>query len=152
MPRKRREVEAYQTYVFQIDEVRPSYSLGLNEGRSLGGTYDEYLHIEFIATCISPQKYEARQTRLLFMGIRSLAAELAGSNDAASPLCVGSLTMRGDRSEYLGSIPFDAALAVPQFALAGGARIIYLHGTAMRYGSARIRYAAFYRDIDLSEL
>ena len=134
---KRKNAEEYQTYIFQIDEVRPTYALGTNEDRPREPPYGEYLHVEFLASCVSPEKFAGRKTRLLFIGSRSLVSEVADPRSTSTPMGVGTLTMRGDRSEYLGSLPYDAAIAVPQFALAGGIRIIYLHGLSMRHGRMR---------------
>ena len=64
---------------------------------------------------------------------------------------VGTLTFRGQRSEYLGSVPFDALWNVVLAALKGGFRFIYLHGAAMKNGTARIRSIGFYEEFDMED-
>lgn len=61
---------------------------------------------------------------------------------------LGSLTMRGVRSEYLGSIPFDFALALPSTIAIEGYRWIKLFGGALKYGTARIRSVGFLHQAD----
>jgi hypothetical protein len=64
---------------------------------------------------------------------------------------VGTLTMRGSRSEYLGSIPFDVLLALAPPILAGGLKFIYLSGPALSHGSSRIRDISFWGEADPAE-
>jgi hypothetical protein len=62
---------------------------------------------------------------------------------------IGTLTMRGNQSSYLGSIPFDAALPIPGLVLSGGYRFIYLAGEPVRNGTARIQFISFYHEYDV---
>jgi hypothetical protein len=62
---------------------------------------------------------------------------------------VGTLTFRGERSEYLGGVPFDALWNVVAAFLAGNLHFIHLHGAAMKNGTSRIRTIAFYEEFDL---
>ena len=65
---------------------------------------------------------------------------------------VGTLTLRGKQSDYLGTLPYDAASTLPLMVLAGGYRFIYLSGPPMYRGSSRIGSSSFYRDFDPNDL
>lgn len=87
------------------------------------------------------------------MGERDHTVDLIRPGEATrKPTGIGSLTMRGEQSSYLGSLPLDAALAIPALIQSGGYRFIYLAGEPVRYGSASIRYISFYHDFDVDEL
>ena len=55
------------------------------------------------------------------------------------------------RAAVLGSIPFDALWNVMSATFAGGFRFIYLHGAAMKNGTARINSIGFYQEFDLED-
>lgn len=87
------------------------------------------------------------------MGDRSRTVDLMQPDQATwEPIGVGTLTMRGEQSSFLGSLPLDAALPIPGLIQTGGYRFIYLAGEPVRYGSARIRFISFYHDFDVDEL
>lgn len=151
MPResKKRLREQSESYLFEIEQINPHYSVHLGHPRFDAGAYGEHLHIEISAKCLAPAKFLARETKFVFIADRSMARELVESRLRQSmPINVGTLTMRGSQSDYLGSLPFDAALALPTIALAGGYRFILLGGSSMYRGSAQIMSSGFYRDID----
>lgn len=142
-------VATHESYLFQITEVSPHYGFHLAHAPHETGAYGEYLHTELKAKCLKPSKYEGRETTFTFIGDRGITDELkAPGRTQRSPLCVGTLTMRGNRSSYLGSLPFDIAVALPLIAVADGSGFIVLSGTTARGGTATIRSSSFYRDID----
>lgn len=113
------------------------------------GAFGEHLHIELTAACLRPRKFEGRQTRFVFIGSREVIAETQQRRGAERrPASVGHLTFRGQQSEYLGTLPYDAATTLPLVMLAGGYRFIYLSGAAVYRGSASITSSSFYRDFD----
>lgn len=61
------------------------------------------------------------------------------------------LTMRGEQSSYLGSLPYDAAWRLSPVILTGGFRYIYLHGSAMYRGIAQIHSIGFYEEFDVED-
>jgi hypothetical protein len=93
-------------------------------------------------------------TRFTFIGDRSNERDLWVQTPAVEKheAGVGTLTFRGERSEYLGSVPFDALWSVVHTTLAGGFRFIYLHGAAMKNGTARIKSIGFYNEFDLDDV
>jgi hypothetical protein len=64
---------------------------------------------------------------------------------------VGTLTFRGDRSDYLGSVPFDALWNVVHATVSGGIQFIYLHGAAMKRGTARMTSIGFYEEFNVED-
>lgn len=151
--RKRRPVEEWESFLFEIEKVHSHYSFG--DGWPLDRTaYSEHLHPEVDATCLAPEKYKGRQTRFTLIGDRSNERDLWAQTYALEKhhAGVGTLTFRGGRSEYLGSVPFDALWNVITTALAGGFRFIYLHGAGMKNGSARMKSIGFYEEFDLDDV
>ena len=115
--------------------------------------YDEALQPEIDTVCLAPQKLSGRQTRFALIGNRRVERDLwmqksAPKNESG----VGTLTMRGAQSNYLGSIPYDALWRIQPLILAKGIRFIYLHGAAMLRGEARIRSMAFYDEFDPDDI
>lgn len=151
--RKGRQVEEWGSFLFAIEKVHPHYSFG--DGSHLDRTaYSEYFHPEVKATCVAPEKFKGRTTTFTLIGDRSDEHDLWSQTYALDKhqRGVGTLTFRGERSEYLGSVPFDALWHVMLTTLAGGFRFIYLHGAAMKRGTARIKSIGFYEEFDLENV
>jgi hypothetical protein len=141
-------VEEWESFLFEIEKIHPHYSFG--NGSKLEQTaFAEHFHPEWDARCISAEKYKGRMTRFTIIGDRS--SERDQWEQTLADACrsgVGTLTFRGQRSEYLGSLPFDALWNVVLTSLAGGLRFIYLHGAAIKHGTARITSIGFYEEFD----
>ncbi|HEX4737740.1 MAG TPA: hypothetical protein VH331_09270 [Allosphingosinicella sp.] len=147
----KRQIEASESYLFRIESLHSQYSFG--DGYKLLPTaYSEHLHPEIEATCLAPTGYKDRPTRFTLIGDRRLEQDLWMQKHAVPhELGVGTLTMRGSQSHYLGAVPYDAAWRIQPLILAGGLRFIYLHGAAMRHGSASIGSISFYQEFDRDE-
>jgi hypothetical protein len=149
-PKRHRPVEDWGSYLFAIERVHSHYSFG--DGSRLDRTaFAEYFHPEVDATCVTPEKYKGRLTRFTLIGDRLDERDLRTQTSAIEKhdTGVGTLTFRGERSDYLGSVPFDALWNVMATTLAGGFRFIYLHGAAMKHGTARIKSIGFYEEFNL---
>lgn len=146
--RRRRQVEQSERFLFEIKQVHSHYSFG--DGSRLDRTaFSEHLHPGIDAVCLAPEKFTGRVTRFTIIGDRSNERDLWGQVRADEHHGgVGTLTFRGARSEYLGSLPFDALWNVMLTVAAGGFRYIYLHGGALKHGSSRIRWMALYEEFD----
>lgn len=149
--RRRRRAEEWGSFLFELDKVHPRYSFG-NGSRFDRTAFSEHLHPEWDAACIVPDKFKGRMTKFTIIGDRSHERDLweqkfADENHSG----VGTLTFRGQRSEYLGSMPFDALWNVVLASLTGGIRFIYLHGAAIKNGTARITYIGFYEEFDVED-
>ena len=148
--RKRRPVEEWGSFLFAIEKVHSHYSFG--DGWRLDRTaFSEHFHPEVDATCLAPEKFKGRTTRFTLIGDRPNERDLWLQTYALDKhkAGVGTLTFRGDRSEYLGSVPFDALWNVVATMLTGGLKFIHLHGAAMKSGSARIKSIGFYEELDM---
>jgi hypothetical protein len=149
--RRRQPIEEWGSFLFEIEKAHPHYSFG-NGSRLDRTAYSEHFHPEWDATCIAPDKFKGRLTRFTIIGDRSderdlWEQKLADENHSG----VGTLTFHGQRSEYLGSVPFDALWNVVLASLAGGIRFIYLHGAAIKRGTARMTSIAFYEEFDIED-
>ena len=105
--RRRRPVEALDSFLFEIEKVHSQYNFG--DGSHLDRTaFSEYLHPEMEATCLAPEKFMGRMTRFTLIGDRSNERDLWMQTYALDKheAGVGTLTFRGERSDYLGSVPF----------------------------------------------
>lgn len=142
-----------ESYLFEIVDIAPTYSFHVGNERFEPGAYGEHLHIELATKCLRPRKFEGRGTTFTFIGRRELIAETQAMPRAGvDPSGVGTLTLRGKQSDYLGSLPYDAANTLPLMVLAGGYKFIYLSGPPMFRGSARIGSSSFYRHFDPNDL
>lgn len=137
-----------EVFTFKIQSVNPHYSFGVGNSR-FDGEYTEHHHTELEAICLSPYRLAERVTRFVLIADRRIQKKLDGEDGRDSPpLCVGTLTMRGSRSEYLGSLPFDAALSLPALMESGAIAYIYLSGSALSRGASSISWMAFYGHLD----
>jgi hypothetical protein len=149
--RRRRPAEEWGSFLFEIEKAHPHYSFG-NGSRFDRTAFSEHFHPEWDAVCIAPEKFKGRKTRFTIIGDRSderdlWEQKLADENHSG----VGTLTFRGERSEYLGSVPFDALWNVVHATISGGLRFIYLHGAALRRGTARMTSIGFYEEFDVED-
>lgn len=149
--RRRRPVEQWQSFLFEIEKVHSHYSFG-NGWKWSRTAHSEHLHPEFEANCLSPEKYKGRKTRFTLIGDRAderdLWLQTPGEEYHAG---VGTLTFRGERSDYLGGVPFDALWKVVAAYLAGNLHFIHVHGAAMKHGSARMTSISFYDEFDIDD-
>lgn len=150
--RRRHPVKEWGSFLFEIERVHSHYSFG--DGSHLDRTaFSEHFHPELDAKCLAPEKFKGRMTRFTLIGDRSNERDLweqARAEEHHSG--VGTLTFRGARSEYLGSLPFDALWNVMLTVTQGGFRLIYLHGAALKNGTARIKSIGFYEEFDLDDV
>ena len=150
MPRKRNppESDQIQTYLFEIKEIIPDYSFGVAHSRFDQGAFGEYAHTEITAICVVPQKLSGRETRFLLIGDRRITQELNKPGSETPWNGIGTLTMRGTRSEYLGSFPLDVLIGLAPLIQAEWLRFITLSGPQLRHGSSRISHFRFVKHAD----
>lgn len=145
---KKRRIEASESYLFLIEKLRPTYLFG-SATRLVPTKFSEYLHPDIEAVCLSPKRLKDRETRLTIIGDRDIERDLWMQKSApADEVGIGTLTMRGTESSYLGSVPFDVLLHIQNLIASGTIRFIHLHGAALSRGHARIRSIGFYDELD----
>lgn len=148
-PRKKVQTPVPQSYVFKIERILPSYSFSVGHLRHSEGDYIDYNHTVIEATCLVPPKYSGRITKFILLGDRRIIDQMQKRSPPGDYVPgVGTLTMRKDRSEYLGSLPSDAAFSIPVLAMVHGLKFISLAGQASGAGSVRITYISFLNEFD----
>ena len=151
MPRKGKSkpLEGNSTYLFRIERIAPEYGFHVAHSRLDQGPYGEYAHTQIVATCLAPSNLSARETHLTVIGDRTFSTLLQNPPSQSAPANgVGTLTLRGNQSQYLGSMPFDALMAIAPSVLAGGLQFVALVGPPLLRGSSRISSMQFLRDAD----
>jgi hypothetical protein len=153
MPKRktRRQTPNYQSFYVQVDNCEPSYSFSLNDSRHFEGPYSEYLDITFNGAILAPRRVKGRRVSLVFLGRRDEQRMATDPTNSAwvdwRALCVGTLTIRGERTNFLGSLPYDAVWALSRERSSGAFRIIHLYGSVER-GRVAVRSIHFSRDVD----
>jgi len=92
------------------------YSIGANIGRRdvlSPAPYAEHLTLEVEADLIHPKIKQTGMLKLTFLARRELES-LVTSRDLSTPtpLCIGKVTLRGGRREFLSALPKDMLLRV----------------------------------------
>jgi hypothetical protein len=146
-PSKRRQ---HQSYIFRIDSPATSYSLGVDSGRRLaGGPYREHHDLTIDGTLVFPEELSGRQGKLIFLGDRRTTRELDHPEESRlEPLCVGTLTIWGQTTNYLGSLPHDAIWPVLAAMASGHFRMIVLSGESLSRGNAKIQSVYFEHNLN----
>jgi hypothetical protein len=91
---------------------------------------------------------------LVFLARRGFFERPKSVADDWRPLGVGHLTMKGERSEYLGTLPYDAMWGLANMVAAGGFKYVSMHGPRMKRGSCLIttvRFSAGYDPDDYTD-
>lgn len=147
MPRKKKAKpsETFETYSIEIAGWSTIYSVGMNPERRFGvGPYEDHCAIKITGVFVEPAKLAGRSVEAYVMADRYMSQAIT-SNEvyAKDPTGVGGLNCRGSNANYLGSIPLDVFSVVVSMLAAGKYKYLMLHGLAMKYGSAQIRYCRF---------
>ena len=146
MPRRKKApVTKFQSFVFEIVTWEPEYHFALNSSKWPPGPFWEHCELTFHCTLLIPSKLTGRNVVLRILGDRSEMAAVQRPGEVTStPVAIGGLTLRGQQSDYLGSVPFDALWGVMAMLAANRVRYITLHGEALSRGRARIRSIGFH--------
>lgn len=144
----RKRLEAYGSFVFKVDAWRPTYSFSSTPSPLNQGAYWDHLALTIRGACISPKERADRIGDLILLGDRRFVHPLmTGQDDGRDPTGVGTLTMRGKETSYLGSIPWDAMTSILPLLTSGDLKLIRFDGEALYRGRARIRSISFEREI-----
>ena len=146
---KRARELKYQTFTFWIEDWIPSYSFAINHDRQRDGTYRDHVDITLLGRCLAPKKFADRTGNLMFLGNRELMQALdEPPRNSAISMNVGVLTIRGNRTEFLGGLPRDALWAMIPALSAGEFKVVQLRGHALHRGMAETISIHFFREID----
>lgn len=67
------------------------------------------------------------------------------------PLGVGTIWLRGSRSEFYGSVPYDALWGLAAMMAASRYKYVLLHGPTLKRGKSATQSLSFERDINLDD-
>jgi hypothetical protein len=71
--------EEYGSYIIEVADWETSYAFTVNRhDRIFAGSYREHLNLEVKGILRHPRKFEGKDIRVLFLGDRKLASNLAG--------------------------------------------------------------------------
>lgn len=137
------EIE-YQSYLFSMKRWELDYRFGLGDHLINPIAYREHLALLLTAVGEAPKRVADRTFSFYFIGDRTLDASLETSEPLHyTPTAVGMLRSRGDRQEFLGSLPLTTMLGLMPAIESGRSKSILMHGHAMKYGRASITYVSF---------
>lgn len=141
--RKKRKVEI--TYAINIAISEVSYSFAVSpENYFVPGPYWEHLSLKLSGTIVDPETFNGRALSINILGSRTeeQAFEKA-SESRVEPICVGTLTLRGQQSEFLGSVPFSVLPLLYTLIKDGETRFLILGGPPLFRGTSEIRTMHF---------
>jgi hypothetical protein len=142
----------HQSYIFRIEDSEMAYSLANDQKGWTAGPYWEHVELSIAATILVPQALQGRQGTLDFLSDRRITRDLDSPIDSRTePLCVGTLTIWGQRTSYLGSLPHDVIWHVFAASAGGQFRMLALSGERLYRGNAKIQTVHFGREIDPEE-
>lgn len=154
--RSKRETIREVLYLIEILEWELPYSYSVNRHKELiDGPIWEHMSLRIKGKFLKPEKLAGKIIDFNLIGDRRLAEALGNMekfNRQWEPNSVGTLTVRGESREYLGSLPFDI---LPQLACllhTGGIKFITLSGKQLHYGSAEIRSIRFDKELSPEDL
>jgi hypothetical protein len=147
--RKRERRREYQSYIFRVDNPEASYSLAIDRKGWSEGPYREHLELSIRGTIVAPEKVQGRQGILTFLGDRRVTRDLDNPIESRSqPIAVGGLTIWGETTSYLGSLPHDTIWHLHALLTRGEIQMLALHGEALYRGNAKILTVHFEREIE----
>ena len=148
--RQRKIVDEYCSYIVEIKEWEVTYSHGLNSTPKIfAGQYSEHLDLCIRGQFHMPEKHSTKGVSLTFIGDREIFP-LKNDSDFR-PRCVGALTLRGDRRDFLGKLPFDSIPIIVSLMQTKQIQFLDLNGLAPKYGNAYITWLHFFRNYDPNE-
>jgi hypothetical protein len=146
-----RKVE-YQSYLFRVENPEVSYALSIDRNGVTEGPYWEHVELSVRGTIVSPENLQGREGTLQFLADRRITRDLDNPIESRSqPIAVGTLTIWGGRTNYLGSLPHDALWHLHALLTRGEIRMLALHGEALYRGRAKVLNVHFERELDPTE-
>jgi len=107
------------------------------------------LHLNIKGLFRLPEKYSSKEITSTFIGDREIFPTQNESD--FTPLCVGSITLRGEKREFLGALPFDSLPIISSLMETKQIRFVDFHGLIPKYGHADIRWIRFFKNFDPDE-
>lgn len=150
--RARAKAPDYWSYIFEIEDWEPSYMLSVNDSKFSRGPYWEHLGLDLTGTFVHPERAKGRRTTFTLRGDREIEGSFAEpAQHRHKPHGVAFVTMRGDHTEVLTSMPQDSLRCVAAMLASERIRFLILHGEALYRSKATINSMHFKRDVNLDE-
>lgn len=105
---RKAKVQEFQSFLIDVVDWEVKYGFSLDTGKHsvTGGPYWEHVDLALTGTFALPEKLVGKTVSVSLLGDRRDDSVLdAPDQSHREPLGVGGLTVRGERREYLGSIP-----------------------------------------------
>ncbi len=96
-----------------------------------------------------PEKYSTKEMVPTFMGDREMSP--TKNEPDFKPRCIGALTLRGERREFLGVLPFDSLPVINSLMETKQVRFLDLNGFNPKHGHADITWIHFFKNYDPNE-
>lgn len=137
------------TYIIEIIDWEIPYSFSLNHRKIFSsGPFREHTSLNLTGRIIQPENLKDRTIPITMIGDRDKVSMVQGDEKYLSfePKCVGTLTIRGAHSDYLGSLPFDVLPTLCFLLQAGKIKILALTGKVLYRGTADITSVHFEKE------
>ena len=126
---KKRKDE-FCTFILEILDWDLPYLFSINHNKIHGsGLYSEYLHLHIKGILREPEMFKGKTISATFIGERGLSEE-SNKCPVREALSVGTVTLRGDTRDFIGSLPFDIISTVAPMLETQRLKYIQLHGQA----------------------
>lgn len=129
----------FESYLLEIEGLDVDYSLSANGDSTFSQNgLVEHQHFTIRSRLLSPKRFAGREVAVTLIGDRERDTLLSGPEIDVRFEAVGSLTLRGTRSTYLGTLPSTALWGLVPALSSGIVRYITLFGSPLHRGAARI--------------
>ncbi|TWB56131.1 hypothetical protein FBZ92_113125 [Nitrospirillum viridazoti] len=141
-----------QSYIAQIDDHGLDYLLAVGDEPKPARPYREYATLLLNLRFIAPSSIAGRQIEAHLLGNRDIDKSLDADKDGEFiPRCVGTLTLRANKSGYLGSLPMSVLWNLIPAITSKKVMYVVFHGTPLYRGEAVIQSIYFRSKVDLDE-
>lgn len=148
----KRPKEKYTTFIVEVTDWELPYSLSINhDSKHFPSPYSEHLHLHVKGVFLEPKKHEGKEIDLTFIGDRSIVAEINNRSSVNKPNRVGTVMIRGEYRQFIGSLPFDSLQVIAPMLESKRLRFLELHGLSLFRGEAATRSIHFLKDYDPEE-
>lgn len=108
--------------------------------------YGEYLHLQLTTRMVEPERFKDRRLVLVMLGQRDIdhTLDIRDPNAGIGGL-MGTLTMHGAKSKYLGVLPASVVWGLVPALEAGRIKVVRMTGEPIQHGSASIGRISFDR-------
>lgn len=156
MPRKQlkhRKTEPNQSYVFEIVDWEPHYSLSLNRDRRDERLYNEYINIQFTGACVFPKPLVGRTAQFHVAGERNFMTPMIVQYQPDwQPRCVGELELRPSTGHFYTSMPIENLGFVLSAFEHSLFRYVCLWGPSLKWSKSLCLSMSFDKAVNFEEL